>query len=155
MSCADIDVVRGLRYRETHRNFFDVRDSGRITHIRVNMFPDGGIARVRVHGTMQRDWSTVGRTAVVDLAATTNGGQVLAVNDSHYGHHSNLIAPNRGVNMGDGWETRRRMDRCVPCRGATVWPPYGSVRMQFRRASSRSRLAWYAYSQAGCVEAQR
>jgi len=82
-----------------------------VTHLRVNMFPDGGIARLRVFGKTQRDWSSVGASEVVDLAAMRNGAHVLCVNDSHYGHHSNLIAPNRGVNMGDGWETRRRSDR--------------------------------------------
>lgn len=133
------------RYLETHRNFFDVRGSGRITHVRVNMFPDGGIARVRVHGTMQRDWSAVSRTATVDLAATTNGGRVLAVNDSHYGHHSNLIAPNRGVNMGDGWETRRRMDRYVGTGRTADWSS----------TAPDMTNVWRDSCQAGCVEAQR
>ena len=101
----------GAGYLETHRNFFRVNHPHRITHLRVNMFPDGGIARMRVHGTIRRDWSKVEPTEVVDLAAATSGGTVLSVSNSHYGMHTNLIAPNRGVNMGDGWETRRRKDR--------------------------------------------
>lgn len=79
------------------------------THLRVNLYPDGGLARLRVYGR--------GRPALdedadppPDLAALANGGRVVAVSDAHYGDPSAILAPGRGVNMGDGWETRRRRE---------------------------------------------
>lgn len=79
----------------------------RFTHVRLNIFPDGGVARFRVHGEVLPDWKALaGRR--VDLAAAENGGLVIACNDMHFGSRHNLIMPGRSVNMGDGWETRRK-----------------------------------------------
>ncbi|MDP2548388.1 allantoicase [Oceanobacter sp. 4_MG-2023] len=78
------------------------------THLRLNIFPDGGVARLKVYGVPYRDWSTQSADELIDLAAALNGGRALACNDQHFGHMSNLIAPGRGINMGDGWETARR-----------------------------------------------
>lgn len=78
------------------------------THLRLNIYPDGGIARLRVYGLIRPDWSGIGEDRVIDLVALVNGGQALACSDEHYGSMHNLIAPGRGVNMGDGWETARR-----------------------------------------------
>jgi len=78
------------------------------THLRLNIFPDGGIARLRVYGVAHCDGSLVPPGEWVDLAAMTSGGRALSCNDMHFGHMSNLIAPGHGANMGDGWETRRR-----------------------------------------------
>ncbi len=72
--------------------------------------PDGGIARFRVYGVVQPDWSKVGAGEVIDLFAIERGGVALEANDQHYGHIGNLNRPGRGVNMGDGWETRRRRE---------------------------------------------
>jgi allantoicase len=77
------------------------------THVRLNIFPDGGVARLRVHGEVVVDPARVaGR--LVDLASIVNGGVVLAASDEHFGHKGHLILPGRARNMGDGWETRRR-----------------------------------------------
>ena len=54
------------------------------------------------------DWSTIGAHQIIDLSASWHGGLALACNDQHFGDMGNLIAPGRGKNMGDGWETRRR-----------------------------------------------
>jgi allantoicase len=76
------------------------------THVRLQMFPDGGIARFRLFGTvvpvLPQDSS-----AVFDLAATVNGGVAVKCSDQHFGQISNLLLPGRGVDMGDGWETKR------------------------------------------------
>lgn len=88
--------------------FVDVDDDRVWTHLRVNIFPDGGLARLRVYGVVHRDWSHHDPGQQVDLAAMLNGGRALDCNDMHYGHMSNLILPDRSLNMGDGWETRRR-----------------------------------------------
>ena len=76
------------------------------THLRLNIYPDGGIARLRVYGEIRPDFSDVdGR---IDLVALENGGRALSCSDEHYGSMHNLVVAGRGVNMGDGWETARR-----------------------------------------------
>ena len=76
------------------------------THLRLNIYPDGGVARLRVHGEIRPDLSQVdGR---IDLVALENGGRALSCSDEHYGSMHNLVVAGRGVNMGDGWETARR-----------------------------------------------
>lgn len=77
------------------------------THIRLHIYPDGGVARLRVYGEVQRDWSLVKPDEVLDLAAAQNGALAIQCNDMFFSHMNNLIMPGRGVNMGDGWETKR------------------------------------------------
>ncbi|HEY7408934.1 MAG TPA: allantoicase [Gemmatimonadaceae bacterium] len=79
-----------------------------VTHVRLNIFPDGGVARLRVHGEVRPDWAALARTGDVDLAAMENGGWVVVCSDMFFGHRQNLILPGRSTHMGDGWETRRR-----------------------------------------------
>lgn len=90
------------------RNPFAIASTERVTHLRFNIFPDGGVARLRVHGAVTPDWERLRKRGQVDLAAVEHGGRVVAASDMHYGHRHNLIMPGRGVNMGDGWETKRR-----------------------------------------------
>jgi allantoicase len=93
-------------------NFFaigDGRDDRTWTHLRLNIYPDGGVARLRVHGEVVVDWRRVPRVnRLVDLAAIRHGGLVLGASDMHFGARDNMIMPGRARNMGDGWETRRR-----------------------------------------------
>lgn len=76
------------------------------THVRLQMFPDGGIARFRLYGyavpVLPQNIDTV-----FDLAATVNGGVAVACSDQHFGTKDNLLLPGRGEDMGDGWETKR------------------------------------------------
>ena len=77
------------------------------THVRLNIYPDGGIARLKVFGDPHLDRSALaGKT--IDLASGLNGGRVVAYSDAHYGAFHRLLSTGRGINMGDGWETRRR-----------------------------------------------
>ena len=78
------------------------------SHIRLNLYPDGGIARLRVYGAPKIDWRKLAAGDAVDLASALNGAVAPACNDEHFGAVGNIIAPGDGVNMGDGWETRRR-----------------------------------------------
>ncbi len=94
--------------RGDSQNWFEVDDGRTWTHVRLNIYPDGGVARLRLYGQAHCDWSQFDRDELYDLVAMTHGGRALACNDMHYGHMNNLIAPGKGVNMGDGWETRRR-----------------------------------------------
>lgn len=87
-------------------HFQDIDCDSIVTHLRVNIFPDGGIARLRVYGEVRPDYSQI--EGVVDLLALEHGGRALSCSDEHYGSMHNLNVAGRGVNMGDGWETARR-----------------------------------------------
>lgn len=76
------------------------------THLRLNIFPDGGIARLRVYGEVRPDFRSA--SGGIDLVALENGGRAIDCSDEHYGSMHNLNVAGRGVNMGDGWETARR-----------------------------------------------
>jgi allantoicase len=76
------------------------------THLRLNIFPDGGIARLRIYGEVRPDLRSA--TGSIDLVALENGGRAIDCSDEHYGSMHNLNVAGRGVNMGDGWETARR-----------------------------------------------
>jgi allantoicase len=90
-------------------NLIAVSDARPWTHVHLNIFPDGGVARLRVYGDAEIDWTRLARSRrVLDLAAITNGGLVLGASDMHFGAKDNMIMPGRAPNMGDGWETRRR-----------------------------------------------
>ena len=89
-------------------HYLSIHSDQRYTHLRLNIYPDGGIARLRVYGEIQPEWDRYDAAQNLDLLAMTNGGRAVACNDEHYGSMHNLNAPGRGVNMGDGWETRRR-----------------------------------------------
>ena len=78
------------------------------THLKLHIYPDGGVARLRVYGVPELDSAADG--GPIDLVSALNGGRILAFSDAHYGDYMRLLAPGRGVNMGDGWETRRRRE---------------------------------------------
>jgi allantoicase len=93
------------------------------THLRVNMYPDGGIARLRVYGQPTGALENIGPNQQIDLLAMENGGRPVSWNDASFGSSvSSLLLPGKGINMGDGWETRRRRepgnDWCVLELGA-------------------------------------
>ena len=92
------------------QNFFSIDNLKAWTHLRLNIFPDGGVARFKVYGEVLPDWDKVLPEEVLDLAAVHNGGRVLQANDMFFGPKDNLIMPGRGLNMGDGWETRRKRE---------------------------------------------
>ena len=103
-------VTDRLALNGDDRIFVAVEHEELVTHVRLHIFPDGGVARLRVWGRIAKDWSKVDREARLDLLAMENGGRGIIANDEHYGCIENLTAPGRGVNMGDGWETRRRRE---------------------------------------------
>ncbi len=76
--------------------------------LRLNIYPDGGIARLRVFGEIAKDWTNVSADETVDLAAAVNGGVACAWSDAHFGKPANILTPWPVINMGDGWETARR-----------------------------------------------
>jgi allantoicase len=87
-------------------NFYAVNDRRRWSHVRLSIYPDGGVARFRVHGQLVPDPAFMSGT--IDLAAMENGGQVVGCSDSFYSSPANLIMPGRPRVMSDGWENARR-----------------------------------------------
>ncbi|MFT5209928.1 MAG: allantoicase [Flavobacterium sp.] len=94
------------------QNIFELDDkSDQIwTHLRLTMFPDGGIARLRVYGYPIADPDQFLPGELMDLAAIKNGGMAIRCSDMFFSDKNNLLMPGRGTNMGDGWETKRRRD---------------------------------------------
>ncbi len=89
-------------------NYFEVADGRRFTHVRLSIYPDGGVARFRVHGLPMPDPRLL--TGTVDLAALENGGSVVDCSDMFYSSPTQLLLPGRAQIMGDGWENARRRD---------------------------------------------
>ncbi|MEO5762938.1 MAG: allantoicase [Vicinamibacteria bacterium] len=87
-------------------NRFPITIHRPVTHLRFHIYPDGGVARLRVFGEVAVDWTK--KRGVVDLAAMENGGRALLASDEHFGVKNNLLLPGRAPNMGEGWESRRR-----------------------------------------------
>jgi allantoicase len=87
-------------------NAFEVTDPGRWTHVRLSIYPDGGVSRLRVLGDVAPDPALL--TGTVDLAALENGGRVIACSDMFYSSAANLIRPGTARVTGDGWENARR-----------------------------------------------
>ena len=112
------DPLAGLPWREIAprtslqghaENHIDVTDPARATHVRLNIYPDGGVARLRVWGTPRPDWTALASTGQpIDLIAIAHGGVPLASSDEFFSEPLNLLMPDPPANMGDGWETRRR-----------------------------------------------
>jgi len=101
-----VELVPKTPLQGDAHNYIGVDNDQAWTHLRLNIFPDGGIARLRVYGEIRPALSS--EDGVVDLVALENGGRAIACSDEHYGSMHNLNVAGRGVNMGDGWETARR-----------------------------------------------
>lgn len=87
-------------------NYHAIHADTVVTHLRFDIFPDGGVARLRIYGEVRADFSKL--PGQIDLFALEHGGRSLACSDEHYGSMHNLNVAGRGINMGDGWETARR-----------------------------------------------
>ncbi|AYN96738.1 allantoicase [Pseudomonas sp. LTJR-52] len=103
-----IEVLPAVELQGNSHHYHALDDERPWTHLRLNIYPDGGVARLRVYGIPYHEWSRQDTTEVLDLAAALNGGRALACNDEHYGRMSNILNPGRAENMSDGWETARR-----------------------------------------------
>lgn len=92
-----------------HKNAFKIASAARYTHLRLQIYPDGGVARLRVHGDAVPVWPKLRALGgAVDLAALENGAVVETCSDMFFGSRNNLIKPGPSLSMADGWETRRR-----------------------------------------------
>ena len=103
------EVLPQSQLKGDSQNLFAIENSERFTHLRLKIYPDGGVARLRVYGEVAPDWQRIGRGgSEIDLAAVEHGGLVVACSDMFFGHRHNLIMPGRALDMSDGWETKRR-----------------------------------------------
>ena len=90
-------------------HFFLTKNKRIFTHIKFNIFPDGGVARLRLYGSIAK--SKKFKNKKMNLASLLDGASVIACNNEHFGKAENILAPGKAKNMGDGWETRRRRDK--------------------------------------------
>ncbi|MGI8468071.1 MAG: allantoicase [Pyrinomonadaceae bacterium] len=118
MSAEWIEILPQAELEGDSQNHFEINYDKRVTHLRLKIYPDGGVARLRVFGVVVPDWNALRRrNSEIDLAAVKHGGTVLTASDMFFGHRHNLIMPGRARDMSDGWETKRRRgegyDWCV------------------------------------------
>ena len=91
-------------------NFAASVSAAPVNWLRLNIYPDGGVARLRVYGEPVVDWDAVADDGAIELSSLKNGGRIVGYNDAHYGDVTALLSGGRGKTMGDGWETRRRRE---------------------------------------------
>ena len=92
--------------KASSHHYFNINNKKIFTHIKFNIFPDGGVARLRLYGTIAK--SNKLKNKKINLASLLDGASVIACNNEHFGKAENILAPGKAKNMGDGWETRRR-----------------------------------------------
>jgi allantoicase len=102
-----IELFPEVALKGDSQNLFAVANEQRFTHLRLRIYPDGGVARFRVHGEAVANQKRISRRTI-DLVAVENGGVALTSSDEFYGAPRNLLMPYAAKNMGDGWETKRR-----------------------------------------------
>jgi allantoicase len=104
------EILPSTKLGPSAHHYLPIQSAGVFNYLRLNIFPDGGVARLRVYGEPVPVWEGKTKNAIHELSALGNGGQIIDYNDAHYGTVWTLISPGRGINMGDGWETRRRRE---------------------------------------------
>jgi allantoicase len=111
-----VELLEQSPLRPGAQNLFAAWPRPAVSHVRLNIFPDGGVARLRVFGRVRPTWDAEPDAetrphlapGLVDLAAITSGGLALACSDAFFGPMNNLLLPGRAADMGGGWETRRK-----------------------------------------------
>ena len=100
-----IKILKNKPTKANSHHFFNIKNKSIFTHIKLNIYPDGGVARIRIFGSMQikKKFSK----KIINLTSVLNGATPIACNNEHFGSAENILAPGIGKNMGDGWETRR------------------------------------------------
>ena len=102
-------ILPKKKIKANSHHFFSVKNKKIFTHIKFNIFPDGGVARLRLYGSIVK--SKKFQNKITNLASLLDGASVIACNNEHFGKAENILAPGKAKNMGDGWETRRRRDK--------------------------------------------
>ena len=92
------------------KNNFESNLKEKFNYVKLQIFPDGGVARIRLFGEVKHNWAEFNNEEIIELSSLRLGGSILAYNNAHYGDVSALLSEGRGKTMGDGWETRRRRE---------------------------------------------
>jgi len=101
-----ITILKKKTTKATSHHFFNIKNKSVFTHIKLNIYPDGGVARLRIYGSIATEKINFGKK-IINLSSVLNGASIIACNNQHFGKAENILAPGNGKNMGDGWETRR------------------------------------------------
>ena len=101
-----IKILDKKKLRPNKNHNFKIKNKSIFTHIKLNIFPDGGVARLRVYGEVEIKKINSGNK-LINLTSVLNGASIVGCNNEHFGKAENVLAPGKGRNMGDGWETRR------------------------------------------------
>ena len=100
-----INILNKKSTKPNSHHFFNIKNKSIFTHVKLNIYPDGGVARIRIYGKMVIK-KKFGKK-IINLTSVLNGATPIACNNEHFGRAENILAPGTGKNMGDGWETRR------------------------------------------------
>ena len=103
-------LINKRKTKASSHHLFTVSSKTISTHIKFNIFPDGGVARLRLFGSISKEKKKFGNK-IINLASLLNGSSVIACNNEHFGKAENILAPGKAKDMSDGWETRRRRDK--------------------------------------------
>jgi len=103
-------LIGKKKTKANSHHVFNVFTKSIFTHIKLNIFPDGGVARLRLYGRISKKNNYFGNKTI-NLTSLLSGASVIACNNEHFGKAENILAPGKAKNMGDGWETRRRRDK--------------------------------------------
>ena len=98
-------ILKKSKTKANSHHFFNIKNKTIFSHVKLNIFPDGGVARLRIYGSMNLK-KKFGKNSI-NLTSVINGATPIVCNDEHFGRAENILAPGKGKNMGDGWETRR------------------------------------------------
>jgi len=100
-----VKILNKKSTKPNSHHFFIIKSKFTFTHVKLNIYPDGGVARLRIYGSMEIK-KKFGKK-IINLTSVLNGAVPIACNNEHFGRAENILAPGIGKNMGDGWETRR------------------------------------------------
>ena len=101
-----IKILNNKKLGPNKNHNFKIKNKLVFNHVKLNIFPDGGVARLRVYGEVEINKINFGNK-LINLTSVLNGASIVGCNNEHFGRAENVLAPGKGKNMGDGWETRR------------------------------------------------
>ena len=101
-----ITILNKKKLDPNKNHNFNIKNKSIFTHIKLNIYPDGGVARLRIFGEIEMKNVNFG-SKMINLCSMLNGASIIGCNNEHFGRAENILAPGKGKNMGDGWETKR------------------------------------------------
>ena len=100
-----VNILKKKSTKPNSHHLFNIKNKSIFTHVKLNIYPDGGVARIRIYGDMKIN--KLFSKKIINLTSILNGATPIACNNEHFGRAENVLAPGIGKNMGDGWETKR------------------------------------------------